>query len=770
MSSSSLLCKDDSFDFHDCPFCDGGVFSPGWTSEVFRKTSEISQNLLEPAMSSQGRHFYEFGPYRVDPEQRILWRGNEPVALQPKAFETLLVLVQHGEGVVAKDELMNRVWEGTFVEESNVAQTIFVLRKALGDSGGEQRYIVTVPGRGYRFVQRVRLVAAEDEAADAGDAENAEDKRPSDLRSGIAKEPVAVRVPGVRPKHRWIGAVVLVLVCLVIIVAVVLRPTVPPAKVLRIRQITHMGTLLHNTKLITDGPRIYFRAWEGHDRVIRYVSKEGGEAIPVDRAFADMDIDDISPDGSEFLVVELGPPPGRLQPLWWVPVPLGSPRSVGTVRTHEARCSPDGRTVVYTVGSDLYLANSEGSNPRKFASLPGEAIYLQWSPDGKRLRFSVTGPQTGETSLWEADLATNSVRPMLPGWPGSRQTLASGWTPDGRYFLFTSLDAGTSNVWTIRERGERFRRVNPEPVQLTAGPLSFYQPTASKDGKNVFAVGEQFRGELVRYDATLRLFVPYARGQSIDEVAFSRDAQWMAYIEFPEGVLVRSRTDGSDRRQLTFAPMRAFNPQWSPDGSQLAFDASAEPGVPRKIYIVPRDGGVPVLAAPDRRDRQVYPSWSSQGNSIVFTSSEETTQNSALYIVDLDSRRVTLLPDSTGLRWGQISPDSRKIVALVDSKLTLYDTASHDTRTLAKSADFPHWSTDGTYVYFRTPYFGPPVENPGTYRWLVSTDKIEKLASDPDFRLNGVYGVWSGLPPDGSLLLVRDLSASDLYVLDVELP
>ena len=161
-----------------------------------------------------------------------------------------------------------------------------------------------------------------------------------------------------------------------------------------------------------DHPRVV----ERHDRVIRYVSTEGGEAIPVDRAFADMDIDDISADGSEFLIVELGPPPGRLQPLWWVPVPLGSPRSVGTVRTHEARCSPDGRTIVYTIDSDLYLANSDGSNPRKFASLPGEAIYLQWSPDGKRLRFSVTGPQTRETSLWEADLITNSVRPMLPDW------------------------------------------------------------------------------------------------------------------------------------------------------------------------------------------------------------------------------------------------------------------------------------------------------------------------------------------------------------------
>src|SRR4029077_16443987 len=123
---------------------------------------------------------------------------------------------------------------------------------------------------------------------------------------------------------------------------------------------------------------------EGRDRVIRYVSPKGGEAVPVDRPFPKMDIDDFSASGSGFLVVELNAR-GAAPPLWWIPVPLGSPRPVGSIHTREAKCSPDGRTIVYTDGPDLYLANSDGSNPRKFASVPGEAIYLHWSPDGKRL-------------------------------------------------------------------------------------------------------------------------------------------------------------------------------------------------------------------------------------------------------------------------------------------------------------------------------------------------------------------------------------------------
>ncbi|MGA9354386.1 MAG: winged helix-turn-helix domain-containing protein [Terriglobales bacterium] len=109
-------------------------------------------------MIKEPKHFYEFGPFRVDPDKRLLLRDNQPVPLQPKAFETLLVLIKNSETVVLKDELMKSVWPGTFVEESNLAQNIFVLRKTLGEASGDHRYIVTVPGRGYRFTETVRFV------------------------------------------------------------------------------------------------------------------------------------------------------------------------------------------------------------------------------------------------------------------------------------------------------------------------------------------------------------------------------------------------------------------------------------------------------------------------------------------------------------------------------------------------------------------------------------------------------------------------------------
>lgn len=106
-------------------------------------------------MSKQAKRFYEFEHFRVDETERVLLRGGQPVYLPPKVFDTLLALVEHSGHIVEKDELMRAVWPETFVEESNLTQYISVLRRTLGDERHEQRYIETIPRRGYRFVPNV---------------------------------------------------------------------------------------------------------------------------------------------------------------------------------------------------------------------------------------------------------------------------------------------------------------------------------------------------------------------------------------------------------------------------------------------------------------------------------------------------------------------------------------------------------------------------------------------------------------------------------------
>jgi eukaryotic-like serine/threonine-protein kinase len=109
-------------------------------------------------MAVSSKVLYEFGPFRVDPEKQVLLREDQPIPVTPKTFETLLILVRHSREVVSKDDLMKELWPDSFVEESNLSQNIFMLRKALGDTPEDKRYIVTLPGKGYRFAVEVRTV------------------------------------------------------------------------------------------------------------------------------------------------------------------------------------------------------------------------------------------------------------------------------------------------------------------------------------------------------------------------------------------------------------------------------------------------------------------------------------------------------------------------------------------------------------------------------------------------------------------------------------
>jgi eukaryotic-like serine/threonine-protein kinase len=160
-------------------------------------------------MSVERKQFYEFGPFRIDPDKRLLLRDDQPVPLQPKAFETLLVLVQNSGTVVLKNDLMKTLWPDSFVEESNLTQHIFVLRKSLGETAGENRYIATIPGRGYRFAERVRLVPEHEDIVVESrsvtrvviDAETSLDQIPPSMVGPIKTS------PSIRPTHklRWAG-------------------------------------------------------------------------------------------------------------------------------------------------------------------------------------------------------------------------------------------------------------------------------------------------------------------------------------------------------------------------------------------------------------------------------------------------------------------------------------------------------------------------------------------------------------------------------------
>ena len=147
-------------------------------------------------MSQETKHFYEFGPFRVDPLKRRLMRDGEPVRLTPKALELLLVLVEASGRTVEKDELLEKVWAGTIVEENNLNQNITALRKSLGDSRQDSQYIATIPGIGYRFVADVRKVEdVPSQSRDDAKEEYVPGKPFTPLRENLNRYGIVILVP-----------------------------------------------------------------------------------------------------------------------------------------------------------------------------------------------------------------------------------------------------------------------------------------------------------------------------------------------------------------------------------------------------------------------------------------------------------------------------------------------------------------------------------------------------------------------------------------------
>src|SRR5919108_6494357 len=113
--------------------------------------------------NGKSRRSYSFGEFRVDAQERLLFKADREIPLTPKVFDTLLVLIENCSHVLTKKELMEKVWPDSFVEENNLAQNISILRKALGESKEGEHYIQTVPKRGYRFVADVSSTGDDEE-------------------------------------------------------------------------------------------------------------------------------------------------------------------------------------------------------------------------------------------------------------------------------------------------------------------------------------------------------------------------------------------------------------------------------------------------------------------------------------------------------------------------------------------------------------------------------------------------------------------------------
>jgi Tol biopolymer transport system component len=544
------------------------------------------------------------------------------------------------------------------------------------------------------------------------------------------------------------------------------RP-LPPPRITRTVQLTNTGRQKID-RLVTDGLRVYFTELVASHYVLHQVSTGGGEVAPVPTPAENVFIWDISPNGSELLVnTHFGP---ELEvPLRIMPTLGGSARTLGNILAHDASWTPDGRKIVYANGNDLFLASSDGSEPRKLVTAPGSPSWPRWSPDGRRLRFTVEEYEPPSTTLWEVSVDGTNPHRLLPGWNNPPNECCGTWTADGKYFVFQATRENEGGLWAVREETGLFHKGSYQPVLLASGPVSFWSPIPTKDGKRLFAGGTQPRGELVRYDAKLQRFLPYLSGMSGDWVDFSRDRAWVVYESFPEGSLWRSKADGSERLQLTFPPMYVLTPRWSPDGKRIVFMAQ-RPGEPWRIYVVSAEGGAPQQLIPGGGD-EVDPQWSPDGSRVLFGRwlLAAAGKPFAVHLLDLKTNQVATLPGSEGLRSPRWSRDGRYVAAFGADATTLmlYDFNTQKWEQLAGGVfGYDNWSKDGKYIYYWSYSEGAL----GIFRVGIHDHKVERVASLEKSQFTGNSGFWLGLAPDDSPLLLRDTSIQEIYALEWEAP
>ena len=565
---------------------------------------------------------------------------------------------------------------------------------------------------------------------------------------------IVVADQGSRSRWAWVvGALAIV----VLATALIAWSRIPLAVLVvdSIIQLTDDGEP-KDGKLISDGSRIYFNEGATGSWKIAQVSITGGRTAIVDTKIVDPRIAGLTPDGSALLAL-VGGWADAVYPLWSIPLPAGEPRRLGTAEGQDAAFFPDGR-IIFAKGADVFVADKDGSNPRKLVSMAGIVEDPDVSPDGKQIVFTLYSRAWGTSVLFESAVDNPSLPKTLNASQGK---CCATWSADGKYLAYGTARREGSDLWALPMQVGLFHRPR-EPIRLTAGPLAYSGAIPSRDGKRIFAIGTKRRGELVHYDMKLHQFLPFLSGISAIDPTFSRDGKWVAYTSYPDHTLWRSHSDGTERMQLTYPPVEVEYPFISPDGTRVAFQTSKW-----ETYVISMDGGLAQLV----EKHSGGANWSPDGNFLAFTSDNDEPVNeinqSHLKIFDIRTGKATAVPDSQG-RVGSlwVTQDSLLAATADATKFVTFDFKTQKWTDLV-AGNFVNWmiSPDGKYLYFAT-----GGAEPKAHRLRFADRRIDTIAS-----LKGLRRVVDmvedatqmNVAPDGSPVFTRDIGTSEIYALNV---
>jgi Tol biopolymer transport system component/DNA-binding winged helix-turn-helix (wHTH) protein len=678
--------------------------------------------------NSQQPPRYRFGRFRLLVDERLLLCDDHPVALPPRAFDVLVVLVEHAGSLVTRGDLLSRVWAGAVVEEANLGVAVSALRRAIG-----HEHIETVPKYGYRFRASVERL---------------------DVPSLPFSLPVSHARPVSRSRRFLMAAACLGAVGLAAVWSSRERDG-PGAHssgrangFQELQRLTVSFANESNPSLSSRGrlifmsdrdgdPEIYsaaadgsqpqrltthpgvddYPAWSPDGTHIAFASDRGGDGLQIHimradgsgmrrvTALRDSCIEPRwSPDGRR-LAFQRNDAPEIGQDIYTVAIDGTDLTRITKRRAPDVSpaWSPDGRRIAFAsrddFGSefDIYVVDAAGGEPRRLTFDPATDIYPAWSADGTEIVFA-SNRRGGDPELYLMPAGGGSAKRVLDG-PGTQPS----WTPDGTEIVFASTQPGNPEVF----------RVPLQPsVNLTAHQARDAFASWSPDGASIAFTSNR--------DGKLALFTMEVAGGRIEKLTDGIANDWFPSWS-PDGERLvfqsdRLATGGLDvcilairsraTRCITAGRGTNASPAWSPDGRRIAF-ASNMVGGPYQfdIYTIAPDGSdLQRLTSDAAYDSD--PAWSPDSSRLAFTTAREGTFDVFTMKADgSDQRRLTFTSSRDGSAWW--APDGQRIVFASDRgkdtrhELYIMPAAGGAAVRLSRQAGtWPRWCPRGDRIVF----------------------------------------------------------------------
>jgi len=629
-------------------------------------------------MSSPAKHFYEFGPFRLDTAERILLRDGHPVSLTPKAYEVLLALVRRAGHIVEKEELLKEVWADAFVEEGNLTHHVFTLRKILGE-GHDREYIETIPRRGYRFVSPVREVR--DESMELAENQTGLVTLSADKATASIAARIENFTGGTMGYKK--GAVLITMLLAFILAALSVY-----------KYFNRVGSESHSTansqkmqlRKLTSDSRATIAAISPDGKYVVHSQQDdaGRQSLWLKQVATLSEVQIVPPAEVTYFGINFTPDGSYLYyvmreknlstAVYQIPAVGGTPRKIlQDINDSPITLSPDGKRFAFGRENQLWIANADGSGERELAtSKRSEGFDSEggpaWSPDGRVIACSVGGVDPGggyeaspkrytqDHTVVGIDVESGVEKPITTRrWYEGGQV---AWRTDGGGLVLVADE----QVWQLSYPGGEARKITNDAnqyigISLTADSSALV--TVQLDNKSSIWVAagddvgsahpvtsgvyEGFRGlswtpdgKIVyssmasgNWDIWLMAADGTGRKQlTADEVSESQpsvsaDGRYIVFASV--GHIWRINIDGSDPRQLTNG---GDWPECSPDGKWVVYRSYASGH--SNLWKVPIEGGDPV---PVTSMISTVPAISPDGKLIAFRSDDEANQRIKISVI-----------------------------------------------------------------------------------------------------------------------------------------